>query len=302
MKRILLFCAVFVMALSACDREDTEGFASPDIRVVLAPSAEPVEISGITVTVTGEDMEEIVKELDIEGKIGTGSVVVPVGKDVNIKAEAYSGGQLVYAGDEDVYIGGIGQPIAVTIQLKSLDSGGKQPPEPVVPPGGDIITGKDDAPMVLIPAGEFEMGDHHGVGDGDERPVHTVYLDAFCMDECEVTNGRYARFLNEYGKNVDAAGHELLDIADGDCLITKNGNTYTPKSGYEDHPAIDVVEAMTKAFVAGDADKDTSFLIWYKGCYSCRIIASDNPLFEYTPMESANEGIYRFIPSGKLLA
>ena len=54
--------------------------------------------------------------------------------------------------------------------------------------------------MVLIPAGEFEMGDHFNEGNGDERPVHTVYLDAFYIDKYEVTNAQYKKFM-------DATGH-----------------------------------------------------------------------------------------------
>jgi formylglycine-generating enzyme required for sulfatase activity len=84
--------------------------------------------------------------------------------------------------------------------------------------------------MALIPAGEFLMGSNDG--ESDEKPVHTVYLDAFYMDKYEVTNAQYARFLNEYGKNTDAAGHQLLGINE----IEKVGNTYKPKSGYENHP------------------------------------------------------------------
>jgi len=55
--------------------------------------------------------------------------------------------------------------------------------------------------MVLIPAGEFSMGDHHDVGDSDEKPVHTVYADAFYMDAYEVTNAQYEQFM-------DATGHK----------------------------------------------------------------------------------------------
>jgi len=54
--------------------------------------------------------------------------------------------------------------------------------------GGNEIIGKDGAPMVLIPAGDFQMGDVFNEGDSSERPVHTVYLDAFYMDKYEVTN------------------------------------------------------------------------------------------------------------------
>ena len=38
--------------------------------------------------------------------------------------------------------------------------------------------------MVLIPAGEFQMGSSNG--ERDEKPVHTVYLDAFYIDKYEV--------------------------------------------------------------------------------------------------------------------
>lgn len=44
--------------------------------------------------------------------------------------------------------------------------------------------------MSYIPAGEFQMGSEDG-GD-DEKPVHTVYLDGFWMDQTEVTNAMYA--------------------------------------------------------------------------------------------------------------
>ena len=57
----------------------------------------------------------------------------------------------------------------------------------------------DGAVMHLVPAGEFEMGDHFGEGQGDERPVHPVYLDAFYMDETEVTNAMYRTFVGATG-------------------------------------------------------------------------------------------------------
>jgi formylglycine-generating enzyme required for sulfatase activity len=100
------------------------------------------------------------------------------------------------------------------------------------------IREKDGMRMRLIPAGEFSMGDHHNVGAADEKPVHTVYLDAYYIDETEVTNEQYCAFLNNYGKNVDSAGHELLHIEWSS--IEKVENTYKPKSGYEKHPVIEV--------------------------------------------------------------
>jgi formylglycine-generating enzyme required for sulfatase activity len=64
--------------------------------------------------------------------------------------------------------------------------------KPVVQPSAEI-TGKDGAPMMLVPAGEFTMGSDKG--DDDEAPVHRVYVDTFYLDKFEVTNGRFAKFV-----------------------------------------------------------------------------------------------------------
>ena len=67
-------------------------------------------------------------------------------------------------------------------------------PKPAsVPQPPAEITGKDGAPMVLVPAGEFTMGSDKG--DDDEQPIHRVFLDSFYMDKFEVTNGRFAKFV-----------------------------------------------------------------------------------------------------------
>lgn len=44
-------------------------------------------------------------------------------------------------------------------------------------------------PMAYVPEGAFFMGS--GQGSADEQPIHSVYLDAFYMDQIEVTNGLY---------------------------------------------------------------------------------------------------------------
>ncbi|TKB74114.1 MAG: formylglycine-generating enzyme family protein [Nitrospira sp.] len=55
------------------------------------------------------------------------------------------------------------------------------------------IIGRDGAPMELVSAGEFTMGSEHG--DDDEQPIHRVFLDSFYLDTFEVTNGRFAKFV-----------------------------------------------------------------------------------------------------------
>jgi len=56
--------------------------------------------------------------------------------------------------------------------------------------------------LVLIPGGEFLMGSDL---EGDHSPVHKVYIDAFDMDKCEVTNAKYLRFCK-------ATGHPLPEF------------------------------------------------------------------------------------------
>ena len=76
---------------------------------------------------------------------------------------------------------------------------GSGEPEPLVQSGaGKLLTGKDGAPMVVIPAGEFLMGSNDG--PGNERPEHKVWLPTYAIDQLEVTIERYARFLE--------SGHE----------------------------------------------------------------------------------------------
>ena len=67
--------------------------------------------------------------------------------------------------------------------------------------GSSYTRPTDNMIMMYIPAGEFKMGSR--VDDSDafkhEKPQHVVYLDAFWMDAYEVSNGMFARFINETG-------------------------------------------------------------------------------------------------------
>ena len=57
----------------------------------------------------------------------------------------------------------------------------------------------DPVSMVTIPAGEFLMGNPEGIGRSDESPQRSVYLDAFAIDQVEVTNERYMAFVATTG-------------------------------------------------------------------------------------------------------
>ena len=88
--------------------------------------------------------------------------------------------------------------------------------------------GEDGAEMVLIPAGEFQMGtDVSEIQElvqwakqwfpkwtdlqfMDQTPRHTVYLEAFYMDVYEVTNAQYREFVKASGHR-EPKGYGIVD-------------------------------------------------------------------------------------------
>src|SRR6185369_10326756 len=54
--------------------------------------------------------------------------------------------------------------------------------------------------MVLIPGGTFRMGSEQG--ERDERPIHSVTLRPYLLDEVPVTAAAYAIFAGAVGAEV----------------------------------------------------------------------------------------------------
>ena len=98
-----------------------------------------------------------------------------------------------------------GKPIKVTVQIPY-----------------DFKLDSPESKMAHINAGEFQMGSE--IGNTDEKPVHTVYLDAFYIDRHEVTNAEYKQFVDANPK----WGKEQIprEYHDGYYLAHWNGNDY----------------------------------------------------------------------------
>jgi len=96
----------------------------------------------------------------------------------------------------------------------------------------------DGSEMVLIPAGEFEMGidkseipkliqwvkkwypDAQESMYEYETPRHTVYVDAFYMNTHEVTNAQYKKFVQETG-HKEPEGYGGIDKIKGNIITLK---------------------------------------------------------------------------------
>jgi len=92
--------------------------------------------------------------------------------------------------------------------------------------------------MVLIPAGDFVMGDTFGEGSSDELPLHTVTVSAFYMGETEVTKTQWEAVhgwavTNGYGfENAGlgkAGNHPVHTVNWNDCV--KWANARSEKEG-----------------------------------------------------------------------
>ena len=101
--------------------------------------------------------------------------------------------------------------------------------------------------LLYVPAGEFEMGSNDG-GD-DEKPVHTVSLDAFWIDQTEVTNAMFQEFVQATGYQSEAekrGSSWLFDPKDNNWKDTNGADWQHPQgpdsnlSGLSGHPVVHV--------------------------------------------------------------
>lgn len=115
--------------------------------------------------------------------------------------------------------------------------------------GSSQVSSKDNMTMVFIPAGEFLMGGEND--DPSSFPVHTVYLDAFWIDQTEVSNEMFAKFIDSTGYVTDAgkAGFSNEFRAANQQLIWEEvrglawnhpDGAKSNISGIQDHPVVHV--------------------------------------------------------------
>jgi len=81
------------------------------------------------------------------------------------------------------------------------------------------MLGSDGAPTVLVPAGEFEMGSGEHEGEADERPRHRVHLDAYYMDQYQMTVSRYVKFIEATKREPPKFWNEVRLPEGGDLPV-----------------------------------------------------------------------------------
>jgi len=98
--------------------------------------------------------------------------------------------------------------------------------------------------MITVTGGTFQMGSSGGYSD--ELPIHSVTLSSYKISKYEVTNAEFAAFLNAYGQSTvktgTYAGQTMINASSGsyDWGLHQSGNTWTPVTGKENFPIINV--------------------------------------------------------------
>jgi formylglycine-generating enzyme required for sulfatase activity len=97
---------------------------------------------------------------------------------------------------------------------------------------------QDGMVMVYVPAGSFKMGSANSDGEayGDEKPQHTVTLNAFWIDRTEVTNAQYRQCVQA-----------------GACAApskssSRTRNSYYGNSSFDNYPVVYVNWSQANAY------------------------------------------------------
>ena len=106
-------------------------------------------------------------------------------------------------------------------------------PETTSPLQSTLVSEIDEMTLLYVPAGEFTMGSD---SNSDEQPIHKVTLDAFWIDQTEVTNKMYSSCVEA-----------------GVCEEPTNAGSYSHSSYYGnaefyDYPVIYVDWNMAKTY------------------------------------------------------
>lgn len=137
-----------------------------------------------------------------------------------------------------------------TITIEATSS-----PEPLA--GASRISEKDGMTILYVPAGEFIMGsqedDPLAAEHKHEMPQRTIFLDGFWIDQTEVTNAMFARFIKETEHETYAEKERKSDVyVGGGRWDEKEGASWQYPYGTECDCELEEIETHPVVHVTWD--------------------------------------------------
>ncbi len=125
-----------------------------------------------------------------------------------------------------------------TATVTSIPLPSKTPlPKNTADPKTSLMRARDGMQMVFVPAGSFVMGSDSKIpGHQNENPAHAVNLEAFWIDQTEVTNAMYAQCVQA---NACQPPSSNLSLA---------GNKYYGVPEFKNFPVTSVSRALASSY------------------------------------------------------
>jgi formylglycine-generating enzyme required for sulfatase activity len=118
----------------------------------------------------------------------------------------------------------------------------------------------DDMPFCYVPAGEFWMGSREEDKDAwdSEKPIHKVWLDAYCISRHPITVAQFAHFVRAIGYRTTAEIKGSAYVWDGSNWGEKKGATWMHPRG----PGSDVGHKQDHSVTCVSWDDAQAFCRW----------------------------------------
>ena len=172
-------------------------------------------------------------------------------------------------------------------QDQPLTENDLQDAEPTPSNSSELTVPSTETDVILIPAGEFQMGSQAAEENGTEIRVKSIFVDAFLINKYPITNAQYKIFLDA---NPQWEKNRIIEtFHDGNYLQTWSGSKH-PR-GKADYPVVDVSWYAAMAYAQWVGKRLPTEAEWEKAARG-GLIGKIYPWGDQISLRMANYGMH----------